>query len=52
MAWAILESNKDRGSIEKAISDFETAEEPTSIDYISTTVVGVDRVTIQVVYTE
>lgn len=51
MPWAVIESNANKGSIETAISDWETANTPTSIDQISTTPIGRDRITIQLVYT-
>lgn len=51
MAWTVLESKANRGSVEQAISDFEAAEAPDSIDSFETTKIGRDRVLITVVYT-
>lgn len=51
MAWTVLEANANQGSVETAISDFEAAEAPSSIDQIDSTKIGRDRILITVVYT-
>lgn len=54
MAWDVIEAKKNgtgANGIQSAISDWETANSPTSIDQISTTSIGPNRVSIQIVYT-
>jgi len=54
MAWDVIESKKSgtgESGIESALSAWETANSPTSIDFIDTTVLGSNRVSIQIIYT-
>ena len=51
MAYEVLDAKADRGSVEAAISEFETAASPTSINQIDSTRTGPNRMVITVIYT-
>ena len=54
MAWDVIEADRNgtgADGIQSAISSWESSNTPTSIDQLSTTVIGPNRVAIQIVYT-
>ena len=51
MPVAVLDAKADRGSVDTAISEFDDATAPTSIDQVDSTKTGPNRMVITVVYT-
>ena len=51
MPVAVLDAKADRGSVDTAISEFDTETAPASIDQVDSTKTGPNRMVITVVYT-
>lgn len=54
MAWDVIEAKKSgtgKDGIKDEIEQWETANNPSSIDYVETTVCGPNRVAIIIIYT-
>lgn len=51
MGVEVIESKRNRGAVEDAISEFQSSTAPTSIDQINSVGIGPNRVVHTIVYT-